>query len=357
MAESIALTMQRLTPPLLRSPRIAEPVRFVVSIAAALIVFGLLLLFRGVNPLEAYADLLSSTLGSTYGQSEVVVRMIPLLLCALAVAVPARVGLVNVGGEGQLYIGAWLASWAALSFTSLPAVLLLPLMAVCGAIGGAAWALVPAVLRARGWLNETISTLLLNYVAILFVQDFVFGPWKDPQSANFPQSRPFVEAAQLPTFGGYRIHGGIVIALAAVAILAFVLRRTRWGFEMRAIGGNPEAARRSGIPIAVYVIGTLLIGGALAGLAGFGEVSAIQERLRPGVSPGFGFIGFLASWLGGHNPLTIVLMTFVLAVLTAGGDSLQISHGLPFASVNLLMSLTLFAVLALRSGSGSGSAA
>jgi simple sugar transport system permease protein len=270
------------------------------------------------------------------------------MLCALAVALPARVGLVNVGGEGQLYFGALFASWAALYLSGIPGGLMLPLMVLLAMVGGALWAFVPALLRARGWLNETISTLLLNYVAALVVQFFVFGPWKDPKSANFPQSQPFPDIARLPTLGAERIHAGLILALIAVAVLAFILSRTRWGFEMRAIGGNPEAARRTGVPIATYILVTLLMGGALAGIAGLGEVSAIQGRLRPDFSPGYGFIGFLVSWLAGHNPLTVVVMALLLGVLTAGGDSLQISQRLPFASVNLLMALTLAAVLVQR---------
>src|SRR5437764_3635024 len=331
-----------------RSPRLAEVLRFVLALLVALTGFGLVLLLQGRNPLLTYADMFSSTLGGTYGRSEVLVVMVPVLLCALAVALPARVGLVNVGAEGQLYMGAWFASWGALSFTTLPAAALLPLMLVLGFIGGGVWALIPALLRARGWLNETISTLLLNYVAVLVVQFSVFGPWKDPRSANFPQSREFVAAAHLPTFGDTRLHAGILFAIVAVAILFFVLRRTRWGYEMQAIGGNPEASRRAGIPIAVYIVLALAIGGALAGLAGFGEVSAIQGRLRPTLSPGYGFVGFLVSWLAGPNPLIIVVMALLLAVLTASGDALQISQHLPFASVNLLMALTLFVVLAQR---------
>lgn len=338
-----------LVPPVLRSPRALEVLRFIGALAVTVVGFGLLLLVQGRNPAQAYSDILGTTLGSAYGRSEVVVKMIPLMLCALAVAIPARVGLVNVGAEGQLYLGAWFASWAALTFSGLPGLLLLPMMLVLSMIGGALWALAPAYLRARGWLNETISTLLLNYVAILFVQLFVFGPWKDPQSANFPQSKAFVPAAQLPTFGSYRLHAGIVFALVAVAALYFVLRRTRWGYEMRAIGGNPEAARRAGIRVATYLVIALIVGGAMAGIAGFGEVSAIQGRLRPDISPGYGYIGFLVSWLAGHHPLMIVLMAFLLAVLTAGGDALQLSQHLPFASVNLLMAFTLFLVLAQRS--------
>jgi simple sugar transport system permease protein len=339
-------------PQLLRSPRVAGPSRFVAALVVALVGFALVLLLQGRNPVDAYISMLSATLGTAFGRSEVGVKAIPLMLCALAVAVPARVGLVNVGGEGQLYVGAWLASWAALSFAGLPAWVMLPLMVLLAMLGGGAWALVPALLRARGWLNETISTLLLNYVAILLVQFFVFGAWKDPSSANFPQSRPFPAEARLPAFGAERIHAGIILALIAVAVLAFVLSQTRWGFEMRSIGGNPEAARRAGVAIATYVVLTLVVGGALAGVAGLGEVSAIQGRLRPDISPGYGFIGFLVSWLAGHNPLTVVVMAFLLAILTAGGDALQISVHLPFASVNLLMALTLAAVLVQRGKPG-----
>ncbi|TMC23132.1 MAG: ABC transporter permease [Chloroflexi bacterium] len=180
---------------------------------------------------------------------------------------------------------------------------------------------------------------------------YSLGPWKDAGSGNFPQSAAFVPAAQLPVWPGSRVHAGLLIGLVAVIILYLILHHTRWGYEMRAIGGNPEAARRVGIPVLFYIIGALVIGAALAGIAGFGEVSAIQGRLRPDFSPGYGYIGFLVSWLAAHNPLTIVLMSLLLAVIIAGGDSLQIDQHLPFASVNLLMALTLFVVLALRSRS------
>ncbi len=340
--------LEALLPAAVRSHRVREGLYFVGALVVALGGFALVLLLLGRDPIATYTDMFGITLGSDYGRGEVLVQMIPLLLCALAVAVPARVGLVNVGGEGQLYMGAWLATWAALSLPQLPPWLLLPLMLLLGMIGGGLWALIPALLRALGWLNETISTLLLNYVAILFVQFFVFGPWKDAGSGNFPQTVAFVPAAQLPVFPGTRVHAGILIGLVAVIVLYLILHHTRWGYEMRSIGGNPEAARRVGIPVVLYIIGALVIGAALAGIAGFGEVSAIQGRLRPDLSPGYGYIGFLVSWLAAHNPLTIVLMSLLLAVIIAGGDSLQINQNLPFASVNLLMALTLFVVLALR---------
>lgn len=334
--------------PVAQSRRTRETLYFVGALVVALAAFALVLLLLGRDPIASYTGMLQLSLGSDYGRSEVIVKMIPILLCGLAVAVPARLGLVNVGGEGQLYLGAWLATWAALSLSQIPAILLLPLMLILSMAGAGLWALLPAILRALGWLNETISTLLLNYVAILFVQFFVFGSWKDPTSGNFPQSVAFAAAAQLPVLPGTRVHAGILIGLVAAVILFLVLRYTRWGYEMRAIGGNPEAARRVGIPVTLYIIIALVIGAALAGIAGFGEVSAIQGRLRPDISPGYGYIGFLVSWLANHNPLTIVLMSLLLALIFSGGDSLQLNQNLPSASVNVLMALTLFVVLVLR---------
>ncbi|MCB9101543.1 MAG: ABC transporter permease, partial [Anaerolineales bacterium] len=228
----------------------AALLRFLAILGLALLVFALVLLVFGKNPVEAYVDIFVSTIGSSYGWSEVLVKVIPLVLCATAVLLPARIGLVNVGGEGQLYMGALLASWGALALADvLPGFLGLPTIIILGFVGGGLWAAIPAVLRAMGWLNETISTLLLNYVAVLVVNYFVFGPLRDPSSANFPQSEPFADAFRLPFLGSSRVHFGLIIAAVAIAGLYFVLNRTRWGYEMRAIGGNPNASRRHGMPI------------------------------------------------------------------------------------------------------------
>ena len=321
--------------------------RFTGVLALALLVFGGVLLIFGKSPIEAYVAVFKSTLGSSYGLSEILVKVIPLVLCATAVLLPARIGLVNVGGEGQLYMGALLASAGAVAIgDSVPRLVGVPIMILLGFIGGGLWAAVPAVLRAKGWLNETISTLLLNYVAILWVDFFVFGLLRDPASANFPQSEPFAQAVRLPIFGQSRVHLGLVLAAMAIVTLYVVLKRTRWGYEMRAIGGNPEAAQRHGLPISRYIIITMFIAGGLAGLAGMGEVTAIQGRLRPGFSPDYGYVGFLISWLALHNPLGVVVMAFLLAIIALGGDTLQITQSMPFSSVNVLMSLILFIVLA-----------
>jgi ABC-type uncharacterized transport system permease subunit len=331
-----------------RGGRLLSLFRFGGLFGLAFFLFAIVLLIFGKNPVRAYADILSSTLGSVYGFSEVLVKMIPLILTAVAVAVPSKIWLINVGGEGQLYIGALFATWGALNFSSLPAWILLPLIFVLGFFGGGLWASISGILRARGWVSETISTLLLNYVAILLVNFFVFGPWKDPESANYPQTAPFPDAATLPAFGGTRVHLGFIFAVCFLILFYFVLSRTRWGLEMRAIGGNPEAARRNGIPLARYIVLLMFIGGGIAGLAGMSEVSAIQGQLRPNLSPGYGFAGFLISWMAGGDPLGIVAAAFLLSIIGAGGDILQMTQAIPGSVVNILMALILFVVLARR---------
>lgn len=319
--------------------------RVVGALVTAMLVFGLVLFLFGKDPLQAYIDIYGNTIGSRYGFSEVLVKMIPLLLCALAVLLPARLGLVNVGGEGQLYLGAWLATWGALTFGDLPQLLGVPLVFLLGFLGGGLWATIPAILRAKGWLNEVISTLLLNYVAIQVINYFVYGIWRDPESANFPQSIKFLDGYRIPQLFGTRVHLTLVVGLILALLIFLFLRYTRWGYAMRAIGGNVEASQRHGFPITQYIIVTMIVAGGFAGIAGVGEIMAIQGRLRPGFSPGYGYIGFLISWLAGHNPFGAIVMAFLLAIIALGGDTLQITQSVPFATVNILMAAILIVVL------------
>ena len=322
--------------------------RYAVILAVALIAYAIVLLLAGKDPIQAYVDTFSFALGTRYGFSEVIVRMIPLLLTAVAVALPSKLGLINVGGEGQLYMGAWLATWGAITFTSLPQAIFVPLLIVLGCLGGGAWAAVAGFLRARGWVNETITTLLMNYVAPLLVGFSVYGMWRSREmgSSAFPQSVAFPDAARLPRFFGTRVHLGIVVALVVLFVFWFVMERTKWGLKMRAIGGNPEAARRLGIRLGIYIVVIMFLAGGIAGLAGMAEVTALHGRLRAGFSPGYGFMGFLISWLTGGSAVGILTMSFVLAVVFSGGTLLQITQGVPFAAINVLMAIILFVVLA-----------
>ncbi len=329
-------------------PRASHALRLLGWAVIAVAAYSVLILIYGKSPLHAFHEIWAHTLTTRYGLEDVAVRMTPLLFAAMAVLIPARIGQVNVGGEGQLFMGGLAAAWVALTFTSWPAWLLLPAMALAGMVGGGAWAGVAGWLKARGWLSEVFSTVLLNYVAILAVSALVFGPWRDATSSNYPQSRELIPAARLPHLWGSRVDVTIFVALAVVAAFAWLLRSTRYGLEIRALGGNPRAAEFNGIPVARYIVIAMFVGGALAGLAGMAQLSALQLRLNPGLSPGFGYVGFLVSWLAGHNPRLIVPMTFLLAVLASSGDILQISQGLPPAIVNVLSALLMMIVLLAR---------
>ena len=280
-------------------------------------------------------------------------RATPFVFTGLAVAVPARAGLVNIGGEGQFVLGMVAAAGVALHFGDrLSGWVLLPVLAVAGAAGGAAWAGIAAALRVLFNLNEALSTLLLNFVAPLVLAYMVFGPWKDKSGfSNLPQTVEFPGSAQLPVYGLTRLHLGIIVAVVVAVVVWIVLDFTRWGFRARAVGGNPEAARRSGIAVPTMIVVALVAGGALAGLGGMVELTGVEGRLRPGIGVGFGYIGFLASWLVGHRPLGIVGAGLLLGAISVAGDSLQIDYDLPSKSVYVLMALVLLVALGVRGGS------
>lgn len=331
-------------PPFFRNKTIQVVIRYGLMILLAFLLFAGILLITGKNPIQSYRDLFAATFGSPYGFSEVIVAMIPILLTALAVALPSRIGLINVGAEGQLFMGAVFATFAALAFKDLPAWILLPVMIGLGVLGGSLWALLPAYFKSIGLVNETITSLLMNSVAPKIAGLMVYGYWHSARETNMTPS--FVPAARLPAFFGTRIHLGLVFGLVLLAIFWFVMKRTRWGLEMRAIGGNVQAAKRNGIPIPAYTIIVFCIGGGIAGLAGMAQVSGFYGLLIPNFSPGYGYMGFLISWLAGGDPVGILLMSFVVSIILTGGNMLQITIGLPYAVINLLLAFTLFVVLA-----------
>jgi simple sugar transport system permease protein len=327
-------------------------VRALTASLIALSGFALLLAAAGKDPLKAYADTLAYVFGNTYGFSELIVRMVPLLFTATAAALPARLGLINVGGEGQLLMGAVFATGGAITLPNAPSWIILPVIAILGFAGGGIWALLPGLLRAAKLVNETISTLLLNYVAPLILSYLIFGPWRSAESAAYPESPAFTDAARLPAFFHTRIHAGLPLALACLALYWLLITKSRWGLDMRAIGGNPEAARRLGIPVFKYIVAAMTIAGGIAGLAGMAEVSAIQGRLVMGLSPGYGFAGFLVAWLAGTSAAGIAVMSFLFAIIGSAGDILQLTQGVPYAVINILTAIVLFIVLGQRARSG-----
>jgi len=338
-------------PPGDRTPRLGDRLealsgvaRTVAALAAAFVLFGLLMWFKGANPFSAYKDMLTSTFSSWDAVGEILLRATPIILAALAVSVPARAGLINVGGEGQLLMGGIGAMGTSLVLNdSLPGPLTLVLMMIVAAVAGAAWAGLAAVLRQVVGISEAVATLLMNYIALDLMFFLIYDRWKDHNGSGQPTTRPLAASQRLPILFG-RVHLGLLIAIGAAILIGLVFALTSWGFRLRVVGGNAEAARRSGLKVGALLISAMAVGGALAGLGGFAQLAGTEFKLRSGFISGYGYIGFLASWLGRHRPGYVVLSALVLSTIVIGGDSLQIDSQLPAASVNVLMAVTLLLV-------------
>lgn len=318
----------------------------------ALAIFGAFVATRGVDPLEMYRSMWESTLTGGYGPGQVLSRAAPFILAALAVAVPARAGLINIGGEGQIVIGATAAGGVALALGgSGSQITALVLMALAAAVAGGLWAGLAAVLKLKGRVDEAISTLLLNYVGALVLAYLVYGPWKDSAGNGQPAAKPLPDDHRLPTWDAINAHVGIVVALVVALGVGLLLWRTKWGFALRCVGGNSEATRRAGLSVGMLTLTAMLVGGALAGLAGMIQFAGMEGQLRPGIAATFGYTAFLASWLARHQPARVVLAALLLAVIAVAGDSLQIGSHLPGATVNVLMAVVLLVVLSQRRNS------
>jgi general nucleoside transport system permease protein len=300
----------------------------------------------GKPPLATLADMVMFAVGDTYSLSETLVKMTPILLCALATLLPARLGLVSVGAEGQLFMGAIFGTAVMLAWRDAPLPILVPAMLAGGMAGGAVWGAVPGFLRGRLDINETITTLLLNYVAVLLVNALVYGPWKDPGNLGWPATIAF-PAASLGAVFGTRVHAGLVFAIAVAVLLGVVLARSRWGLELAVLRGNAKVGRMVGLSFPRQAVITMALGGAFAGLAGICETAAIQGRLQPGISVGYGLTGFLVSWLSGHSPFIAIPVSFLIGGLIAAGDSLQLFAKVPAASATILQGLLFATALAV----------
>ncbi len=319
--------------------------RLALAYAAALALFGAFVITKGVSPVAVYSDMWRS-LSDITSLGEVLVKASPLILAALAVAVPARAGLVNVGGEGQVVMGAIGAAGMALALDgTLPGTAMVVVMMLAAAAAGALWAGIAGLLRLTVKVNEAITTLLLNYVAIDLMLYLIYQSWKDPNGSGQPATRSLAAAARLPLVGTSRVHTGIFVAVIATALIWALFRYTSWGFRLRVVGGNPEAARRAGLPVSRLLMSAMLVGGALAGLGGMVHFAGAELKLRPGMTLNFGYIAFLASWLARHKPLNVAGAALLLSAIAIAGDSLQLDSGLPAAAVNVLMGLVLLAVM------------
>jgi general nucleoside transport system permease protein len=329
-------------------------------VLAILLTFGLTagpILLAGANPFEAYAEFLVVPLTSRFSILEVVVASTPILLTGAAVALAFRGGYWNIGAEGQLLVGAIVAA-AIGQVGGLPQIVQVPLIIAGGAIGGAAWALGPALLRVRFGIDEVVTTLLLNPVALLLVNALLHGPWRDPVS-GFPESPRIVETAEFPQLlDRSRLHVGFIVAVLVIVAVGYVVARTPAGLRLRAVGLSPNGARFAGIDVARTLLITALVSGAIAGIAGAGEVAGIQYRLTSGLSPGYGYTGIVVATLGTLTMPGVALAGLFLGDLTVGASSAGRALGIPSqlgAVVQGTLLLVTIALLAVRRNRAAGS--
>jgi general nucleoside transport system permease protein len=314
---------RRLDAPLWR--RIVVPI---LSVLAALATGAVFLVLTDHDPGVVYREMFEAAFTTRFGITDTLAVATPLVLTALAAAVTFRMGLYNIGAEGQLYAGAIAASWAGLALApSLPGPVAVAAVLVAGALGGALWIVIPAL--ARAWLNasEIITSLLLTFVALYLMRYLIFGSssyWKDPASTNFPQGKRIDEVAFFPLWDDTRVHLGLVVAVVVAVLLWVLVTRTSFGFDMRVLGDSPAAARYAGIPIRRTIVVVMLVSGALAGLAGASEVGGTAHALDPnGIAVNYGFAGIVVAALARYNPIGCLLVAALLGGMQNAASTLQ----------------------------------
>lgn len=313
-----------------------------LAIVLSLVVSGALIALSGLDPLAAFAALLDGSFGSTSSILTTLVRATPLLLTGLSFAVALRGGVINVGAEGQLYAGAIVGTAVALGLPDAPAVLLIPLVLLAGGIGGALWALIPGVLRAYRGVSEIVVTLMFNFIAIIFTQYIVntsYGPLGE-KGASYSQSPLVPEAAELPTIvPRSSVHAGLAIGVVLAVMFTYVIRSTSFGYRLRAVGASPRAARFAGIATPRVILTVMLMSGAVAGLAGIGEVVGLRHRLFADFSPGYGYTGIAVALLARSSPIGVILSAVFFGALEAGSTRMQQVAGVE-SSIGLIVQAT-----------------
>ncbi|HEV8013998.1 MAG TPA: ABC transporter permease [Stellaceae bacterium] len=352
MAEEIVATVpvQRLTAPsALRVLTGANAEAVLVpagAIAVSLLLFGIFVAIAGINPLRVYGYMIQGAVGSWFSVQNTLIRAAPLVLTALCTVLPAQVGLMIIGGEGAFVIGGLCATITGVALHDAPAPVAQLAMAASGIAAGGLWIAFVGALRYWRGVNETISSLLLNYIAIAILNQLVEGLFRDPRSLNKPSSPSIGDEHMIGNIPGTEIHWGLVIGIV-VCILAYILiRHTTIGFAARIAGGNPRAARMVGLPIGKLILLTCFLGGAAAGLAGSIEVAAIQESASADLIAGYGYTGILVAFLARQNPLAVVPIAVLLGGISASGGLLQRHLGLPDAATVVLQGMIFVCILA-----------
>ena len=314
----------------------------VFSIAAALGIGALFIIASGKDPIKAYSALVSGAFGSPYRIGETFVAATPLILMSLGMIVAFKTSVFNIGGPGQEHMGAILATWVGINLT-LPSFIHIPLMVISGFVGGAVWALVPALLKAKMGINEVVVTIMMNYLGIYFVGYLVTGPMMLP-GAWIPMT-PYIQAtARLPVLVG-RLSGDFIVALLAIPLVYLLMSRTVLGYKLRVVGENRTAARYAGINITKSIVISMIISGGLVGIAGMGEIAGLFYFVQEGFSPGYGYTCIPVALLANLNPWGTLPAAVIFGMLYSGGLAMKAVSGVPQALTDVLQGLILIFIL------------
>lgn len=325
-------------------PKNQELIIRAAAILFSLVCAGVVIMILGYNPIVVFKEIVVGAVGTEMRIQQTIIKAIPLLITSLGILVAFKMKFWNIGGEGQIMMGAFGASLVALNTpATLPAPLTLLAMAAAAVICGGIWAFIPAFFKARFGTNETIFTLMLNYIAIKWVTYLQYGPWKDPESQGFPKIANFNDNAVLPSLFG--VHIGWIISIALVALVYVFINHTKKGFEITVVGESLETARYAGMNIKSIIITSMLISGGLCGLTGMIQASAIERTLTASLSGGYGFTAIITTWLGRLSAPIILLVCVAFAILLQGGTYLQISMAVPSAVADMIQGIILFFVL------------
>ena len=338
-------------------PRLNVPRWLPAAVSVGAVIVGLILgavalrLAGEPHPFRAYASIVQVLFGSWGGISDVLVQATPLILVGLACSVAFSMKLWNIGAEGQFFIGAFAASAIVLAPVLLPETpgwIFIPVMMVAGFIGGALWGFLPGYLKAKFNVNEIITTLMMNYIAIEWNNFFIFGVWSEggfqmsprfPKTAWLPRLADY--AKEIPKFGGLTLHLGLIFGPIAAVVVWFILYRSKWGYEIRLAGDNPKAARYAGVNIARNTILVMMLSGGLAGLAGMAQICGVVRRLQGSISPGYGFTGIIIAWLAKLNPIIVIVVSIFFGALLLAGREMGRSD-----ISMLIQGIILFALIA-----------
>ncbi len=328
---------------------LSNPVaRVLIAFWVPVLVFGFLLVTEGKNPVETYGVILNAVFGSRYGFGEVVVRATFMILTSLAAILPYRVGMANAGGEGQMAIGALSTAIAGTTFLStFPGFIGIPLMLLSGMVGGAIWAGIPVLFKMKLRMNETLCSILMNYISTYFISFLLFGILKDPKGWNYPQTREVASQLRFHSLFGTRANIGILISVIVAVTAWYILQKTKLGFIINTIGGNTRAALYSGLKVNLVQSLTFTISGAMAGLAGAILIVGVEGRMRVDSGSTMGFMGFLAAGIVSNNPILAIFSAFLIAGLSVAGNAMEINTGLPSASIQILIMFVLLTIMAL----------